>query len=122
MKLRFRQNSIRLRVNRREVQGLATGDALTEQVHFPNNTELAYVLQGASSENPSVEFKAGVLRVEVPQPELDKWASTDAIGMYFELPANGSFLKIAIEKDLECIDGPMDERDPDAYPRSGKNC
>ncbi len=41
--------------------------------------------------------------------------------MYFELPANGTVLKIAIEKDLECIEGALEERDPEAFPRgSGK--
>lgn len=120
MKLRFRQNSLRLRVNRREVEGLAAGHALREQVHFPGNTELAYVLDSVASKAPEVEFRSGVIRVALPLEDLNSWASTQEIGLYFELPANGSMLKIAIEKDLECIDGPAEERDPDAFPR--KNC
>jgi hypothetical protein len=122
MKLRFRQNSLRLRVNQREVEGLATGEALKEHVEFPDNTQFGYVLESAPSTLPQVEFKAGTIRVAIPPAEIRKWASTDAVGMYFELPANGSVLKLAIEKDLECIDGPESERDPDAFPRSGKNC
>jgi hypothetical protein len=122
MKLRFRRNSVRLRVNRREVECLATGQTLAERVHFPGDTEFAYTLQSVPSASPRVEFKGGVIRVEIPKSELENWASTDAIGMYFELPANGARLKVAIEKDLECVDGPPDERDPDAYPRVGKNC
>lgn len=122
MKLRFRQNGLRLRVNRREVEGLATGQTLAEHVHFPDDTHFAYTLQSVPSGNPRVEFDGAVIRVEVPNSELQQWAFTDAIGMYFELPANGAPLKVAIEKDLECIDGPAQERDPDAYPRAGKNC
>lgn len=120
MKLRFRQNTLRLRVNRREVEGLTSGAALTECVHFPGNTELAYVLESAASNSPVAEFSGGTIRVAVPATEINTWASTDAIGMYFELPANGRPLKIAIEKDLECVDGPPEEHDPHAYPR--KNC
>lgn len=126
MKLRFRQNSLRLRVNRREVEDLSSGSELTECMHFPGDTQLAYVLESVPLKSPTVEFKDSTIRVAVPAAEIITWASTDAIGIYFELPANGSFLKLSIEKDLECIDGPPEDRDPDAYPRgaqnSGKNC
>jgi hypothetical protein len=117
MKLRFRPNSVRLRVNRREVAGLAAGQSLREQVHFPDNSEFAYVLQSVPSRAPEVEFKEGVMRVGVPVADLQSWASTQEIGLYFELPANGDLLKIAVEKDLECVDGSPEERDPDAFPR-----
>ena len=30
----------------------------------------------------------------------------------------GVELKVAIEKDLDCIDAPPSERDPDAFPRT----
>jgi len=59
-----------------------------------------------------------VIRVAAPSTEVKDWAANDAsLGIYFDLPANGSVLKIAIEKDLECVDGPEEERDPDAFPR-----
>ncbi len=122
MKLRFRQNGLRLRVNQREVEHLSAGVPLSEYVHFPGDTQFGYLLESAAVASPQVEFKADTLRVAVPIAEIEAWANTDAVGLYFDLPANGSFLKIAIEKDLECIDGPPEERDPDAYPRTGKNC
>jgi len=122
MKLRFRGNSLRLRVNQREVEGLSAGRPLTESVHFPGDAELGYTLESAPARTAKVEFRSGVIRVAVPEASVREWARTDEIGMYFDLPANGSSLKVAIEKDLECIDGPAEERDPDAFPRSGKNC
>jgi hypothetical protein len=43
--------------------------------------------------------------------------------MYFDVAADGASLRIAIEKDLECVDGPEEERDPEAFPRGiSKNC
>ncbi len=122
MKLRFRHNSLRLRVNQREVEALSTGLPIVEQVHFPGDTRFAYILETGMSAVPQADFKDGVLRIALPLREIQTWAGTDSIGMYFDMPANGSFLKVAVEKDLECVDGPVDERDPDAYPRSGKNC
>lgn len=118
MKLRFRKNSLRLRLNQRETASLASGNALEEKVHFPGNATISYVLEPVSHPDPSASFQDGVIRIGAPQAQLSEWAGTDSIGVYFDLPANGSALKVAIEKDLECLDGPEEERDPDAYPRT----
>ena len=123
MKLRFRGNSLRLRVNQREAKQLAGGAALEERIHFPGNANMSYILQPVAQPNPEATFEDGVIKVSAPKDQLERWAITDSIGLYFELPANGSALKIAIEKDMECIDGPEEDRDPEAYSRDGvKRC
>jgi hypothetical protein len=120
MKLRFRKNSLRLRVNQHEVEGLAAGALLKEQVVFPGDGHLSYTLQ--SSPDARASFDQGVIRIFAPQEEVSEWAKSESIGMYFEFPANGASLRVAIEKDLECLDGPPDERDPDAFPRIDSSC
>ncbi|HEY3940660.1 MAG TPA: hypothetical protein VGL97_24745 [Bryobacteraceae bacterium] len=117
MKLRFRGNSLRLRLNRREVEALASGAALEERVIFPGDDSLAYVLEPSKATAAKARFQRGVIRVSAPQVQVSEWASGTKIGLYFDLPANGSSLKIAIEKDLECVDGSPDEADVDAFPR-----
>ena len=121
MKLRFRSNSLRLRLNQQEVWALASGQTLEEKVHFPGESTIAYVLEPASEAGPDASFAEGVIRVFAPQNEVRQWAAGPSIGMYFELAANGSALKVAIEKDLECLDGPVDEHDPHAFPRPAGN-
>jgi hypothetical protein len=118
MKLRFRENSLRLRVNQREVETLASGASLEEQVHFPGDARLAYVLRSTAEAAPKASFEQGVIRISAPRNQVSDWAGSDSIGMYFDLPANGASLRVAIEKDLECVDGPEEERDPDAFPRT----
>ncbi len=123
MKLRFRENTIRLRVNRREVSNLVSGQPLEEEVCFPGGGHISYVLEPSEFNRPSASFQQDVIRIAAPRKELHEWASGEAIGMYFELPARNAPLKVSIEKDLECIEGAVDERDPDAFSRSaGKNC
>ncbi len=122
MKLRFRQNSLRLRVNQREVEELAAGVALQEQVSFPGNARMQYILEPYGQSTAAASFESGVIRVSAPGNDVKQWADSEAIGLYFNLPADGSFLKVAIEKDLECTDGPPEERDPLAFPRSGEAC
>ena len=123
MKLRCREDSLRLRVNRREVEELASGAVLEEQVHFPGNVRFTYVLDASRDELPQASFDNGVLRVSAPQRRVRQWAASGEIGIYFELESNGTSLRVAIEKDLECVDGPPEERDPHAFPRLlSKNC
>ena len=123
MKLRLRNNTLRLRVNQREVAGLASGAVLEEQVLFPGDARISYTLQSSSDTAAEATFEHGVIRVLAPQQQVDAWAKGAAIGMYFEFPAHGASLKVAIEKDLECVDGPPEEQDPEAFPRGeDKKC
>jgi hypothetical protein len=116
MKLRFKNNSLRLRLNQLEVRNVASGAVLKEQVHFPGGASMSYTLE--QSATAAATFAGGDIRIGAPQQQVARWAGSEDIGIYFELPANGTLLKVAIEKDLECIDGPPDDRDPDAFPRS----
>jgi hypothetical protein len=123
MKLRFRENSLRLRLNRPEVENLAAGGSLEERVEFPGNARLSYVLESSAASTPAVSFQDGVIRVSAPDWEVKDWARTDAIGLYFHVAARGTALQVAIEKDLECADGRPEERDPHSFPRpAGKIC
>lgn len=109
---------MRLRLNQREAASLAAGSVLEETIHFPGDATMSYILESIQDPSPKASFHQGVIRIGAPQEQLRAWAADNAIGMYFDLPANGSALQVAIEKDLECLDGPEEERDPDAYPRS----
>ncbi|MBV9085122.1 MAG: hypothetical protein JOZ62_20800 [Acidobacteriaceae bacterium] len=123
MKLRFRANTLRLRVNQREVEDLAAGASIEERVSFPDDATIRYVLEPSAGSTPAASFREGTIRVSAPGDQMRDWARSDAVGIYFELPANGTCLKVAIEKDLECVDGPPEERDPEAFPRAtGRNC
>ena len=123
MKLRFRNNSLRLRVNQREVEDLAAGTALAECVYFPGNSSLSYILEPVKSDYAEASFQQGRIHIAVPDEEVRRWAVGDTIGLYFELPVNEIQLRVAIEKDLQCVEGSPDEYDPDAFPReSGKSC
>lgn len=124
MKLRFRDNTLRLRVNQREVDTLVEGKVLEERIAFPGDGDFSYVLETSVTPGGQASFHQGVIRVAAPSGEVKNWAADSAsLGIYFDLPANGSVLKVAIEKDLECVDGPEEERDPDAFPRAAlKSC
>lgn len=95
---------------------LAAGQELVEQIAFPGGAVLSYGLTPSAGER-AAEFDGQRIRITAP---LGAWTHTEDIGFYFEVAPG---LKVAIEKDLECVDGPEDERDPHAFPRTAqKSC
>jgi hypothetical protein len=113
MKLRFRKNSMRLRLNQRETAALAGGKMLEERVEFPGNSALLYQLVADNSPSPGAEFSGNVITITIPEATARAWERSEEIGVYYRA---GS-LEVAIEKDLECTDLREEERDPYAYPR-----
>ena len=111
MKLRFRGNSLRLRLNRREVSALAHGETIEESVEFPAGATLSYRLTAATT--PAANFANGTITVSMPAQTARQWSESDEIGVYFRADR----LEVAVEKDLECVDAREEERDPFAYPR-----
>ena len=121
MKLRFTPNSVRLRLNQTEVAEFATSGKLAERIEFPGAipNALVYSLRFAgNAETGSARLENGEFTVAVPMAAAKAWASTPKeVGLYYnhEL-GGGKSLRIAVEKDFQCVDGPPQERDPAAYP------
>jgi hypothetical protein len=113
MKLRLRQNSLRLRLNQKEVGLLAAGCALEESIEFSNKSRLVYRLSTTPGSSASANFFEGIVTVTVPEHSASDWQSSTLVGLYYKLDS----LQVAIEKDLECRDLPAEEQDPHAYPR-----
>jgi uncharacterized protein DUF7009 len=118
MKLRLRGNSLRLRLNQNDAAELASGRTLVETLTFPGGANFQYTLAAPeSSIDASAQLVASTIAVTLPEERVKRWAAADDVGIYFELAAGDSVLKVAVEKDLECLDAPPEERDPFAYPR-----
>jgi hypothetical protein len=117
MKLRIRSNTLRLRLNQKEVEALSAGEVIKEKIDFPGSTALSYILTTAPSGEAQLSFENGTIHITAPRVPLMNWVSSDEVGIYFTLQTGEKPLKISIEKDLACIDGPEEERDPHAFPR-----
>ena len=65
---------------------------------FPGGPNFSYVLEVLPCHAPSATYCNGAIRVSTPMQQVAEWAGGGEIGIYFELPANGNILKVAIEK------------------------
>lgn len=111
MKLRIHDNSVRLRLNRREVAQFQETGLVRDSVQFGSGAELAFVLESSTAASePRALFQGGTLRIVVPEPQGRHWAQSDEVGM----EAPNAAPAILIEKDFQCMH--RDENDPEAYP------
>jgi hypothetical protein len=121
MKLRLKSNSIRLRLNQTEVHSFLRTGELVERIQFPGSTPAFLVYGVRTSREPAAmtaRFEDGTIMVTIPETDAGAWANHDErVGLYYEQEGEGGGpLRIMIEKDFQCIDGPPEEVDPAGYP------
>lgn len=120
MKLRLTPRSVRIRLNQSEVAKFTHSGQLLDRVEFPGPTTTAFVYSLRSARElgtGSAHIINGELQVMVPQGQVKSWANdAKEVGLYYTQGSQGGpTLRIAIEKDFQCVDGPPEERDPAAY-------
>lgn len=122
MKLRLRENSIRLRLLQSEVRQLREIGNVSETTIFGiNPTEhLTYAVRvSAETETISAQMIDNQIEVFLPFLTAEIWADSDETGLYGEQKIGDStVLKIAVEKDFACLNRPSDPDNLDAFPNS----
>ena len=118
MKLRIRDNSIRLRLTRVEVDTVSSEGIVKARVSVPGGDGLDYVLEcSAIAERPSASLSGGALTVTLPESELMQWATSEQVSIEAnEALDDGDSLKILVEKDFACLAPREGEDETDMYP------
>ena len=125
MKLRLQSNSLRLRLKRAEVAQLAAGDLVEEKIIFGPGQALCYRLEAMPNiKTPRAIFRNSNVTVEIPAEMATTWASSDQVGIEEVQDAGaGIQLRILIEKDFACLNGPMEQNvDTFPNPNAGTSC
>jgi hypothetical protein len=128
MKLRIRDDSVRLRLKRSEVEGLAAGGSIVATTHFPDS-QFSYRLDAVDRSDIAADFANGTLAIGLPADVVAGWANGDDVSIHAELPLADGSLSILVEKDFACL-APGDHRehedDADTFPHpaaeSGGGC
>lgn len=127
MKLRVRDNSIRLRLTQTEVELARTDGLVRGTVPLAGNSNFEYVLESSpATVKPEAHMSNNVLTVRIPETEILSWSDSDEVSISAtQLLDGGNELSILVEKDFACL-APRegeDESDMYAHPLAEKqNC
>ena len=124
MKLRFRENSIRLRLLQSEISKLAEFGEVTEKITFGLSQSLNYSVK-VSAQNLEIlaEFRESEISIFLPLEIAKNWIETNLVGLQKEQKIDERLsLQIIVEKDFVCLDRPMDADNLDAFPHPKMKC
>jgi len=123
MKLRIRDNSIRLRLTRSEVGTISTVGIVGGTVTFAGDSRLIYCLESSPAcVDPSAHFVNGELSVCLPETTVAQWANSAAVSIESEQSLDGGdHLKILVEKDFACLAPREGEDESDMFPHPEEN-
>ena len=127
VKLRIRDNSIRLRLTRTEVENARDEGLVSATVPFSGGVAFDYVLESSPAcVKPVAQFSNNVLTVRLPEKDVRNWADTDEVSIAAEqLLDEGGQLKILVEKDFACLAPREGEDESDMFPhpeQDNKTC
>jgi hypothetical protein len=110
MKLRFHDNSLRLRLSQSEVARLKQEGRIEERIAFGPHQTLTYSIEAAPVTQVGASFADGSVRVVAPRAIVHAWVDSDQVG----IESAGSTPRVLIEKDFKCVH-PSSE-DADSFP------
>lgn len=117
MKLRIRDNSIRLRLTRGEVDCLAEQGRVASAVLFPGGERLEYGVESAAEQaGPAADYTRGRLLVTLPESDVRRWAASEEVSLAGLRPLAGDdTLTILVEKDFACLTPREGEDESDMF-------
>jgi len=124
MKLRLRENSIRLRLLQSEIIKLKETGVVSETIIFNGSQKISYTLEvSATAKQITARFENSAIIVEIPRRLSDEWTTSELVGLQNRLKAGDeATLEITLEKDFVCLERPSDADNADAFPHPKTNC
>ena len=102
MKLRIRDNSVRVRLTRGEVDALRDDGVVSARTGFPGSREFQYRVESSpASVIPGAFFSDNVVTVRLPETTVLAWANSEQVSIAGEQRLDdGENLMILVEKDF----------------------
>lgn len=119
MKLRLKDNSLRIRLTRLEVTSLGHFNPVVSSIML-GSSRLTYAVEiSLLSDTIHVSFADNIIRVIIPAAQASAWSTSSLVGLYAEqLVGHSQTIKILIEKDFFCLKprSHEQENEADMYP------
>jgi hypothetical protein len=121
MKIRIKDDSIRLRLTQTEVKQLVDDRKVNSNCCLSLNTIFSYSIE--SGDAWYTEFLNNEIVIQIPSHLLINWDTNQEVGFETIIDNGSNGLKLLIEKDFKCLT-PRDENEDDHYqnPLNQHNC
>lgn len=118
MKLRIRDNSVRLRLERGEVDTLRDQSRVSASTGFANGRIFGYTVASSDKiDRPAATFADHSIVVSLPAATVAAWADSEQVSIQAEqLLPGGDLLSILVEKDFACLAPRAGEDESDMFP------
>ena len=118
MKLRIRDNSVRFRLTRSEVDTLRDDGLIVATLNFPGGENIKYVVQSLpDSQKMLAQYENDSIGLKVPESVIKEWADSDQVSISSEEALQGGdVLSVLIEKDFACLAPREGEDEADMFP------
>jgi len=104
MKIRIKGNSVRIRLNRPEVEAFAESGYIEEKTEFGTGTFI-YALQQGGEQTLTATFDGAKITMLVPEVLVKEWGKETKVGFDAHMDlGNGNNLYLLLEKDFKCLD------------------
>ena len=118
MKIRIRGNSVRYRLDKKDIETLQKQQQVAETTTI-GTASLQFIVKAGG---PAISLQNTVVTLAIPAEQLSTWTNTEQVGFSMELPnPDGSVVNILVEKDFKCLT----ERNEDetmAFENPAKTC
>ena len=123
MKLRVRDNSIRLRLSQSEVDTVASDGLVSATVPFSSGKKLVYCVESSPAcVDPVAAFEDGEVSVRLPESTVKQWAGSEEVSIASEQDiGGGEILRILVEKDFACLAPREGEDESDMFPHPSQD-
>ena len=116
MKIRIKDNSVRLRLTRTEVEKFGKEKYIEGRTEFCNGEFIYAMRRDDTTEEICADLSDNKITMHIPASISDAFVNTDTVGFQQEqILANGNKLFLLFEKDFKCIDGEILEDQSDNY-------
>ena len=119
MKLRLRGNSVRVRMDRKDLVELLERGRVVDALRFGPGIArtLTYVVSVGPTPpgRPQADYASGLLVVTIDRGDAEALSEGDRVGFNHEQLTEGGTVRVTLEKDLACLDRPLGDAAEDAW-------
>jgi len=117
MKLRIKGDSIRIRLDRRDMAGLVQEGRVEDVLRFGPGARFSYAVEAAPAPpgKPLASYAEGRLIVRIDPEDVRAWSASDRVGFDHVQAVEGGSIRVVVEKDFACLDRAAGHESDDAH-------